>query len=158
MCINYTNERLQNLFVDIMLKKEKQWYGSQCLDVPFVQFFDNVDIIGISISSFFYIYFNNFILYFFNIFFTQYILILDVFDNKIKGIFTLLNDECAFRSDKSFGNQLKNAWKKDETSLISWDIRGQKSKENLFLIRHFTNDVIYSTVCILKFVFHIIHL
>lgn len=28
LCINYINERIQNLFVDIMLKKEKQWYDS----------------------------------------------------------------------------------------------------------------------------------
>ena len=47
LCMNYINERIQNLFVDIMLKKEKQWYDSQSLDVPFVEFFDNTDIIGI---------------------------------------------------------------------------------------------------------------
>lgn len=30
-----------------MLLKEKKWYESQKLDVPFVQFFDNYHIIGI---------------------------------------------------------------------------------------------------------------
>lgn len=47
LCINYSNERMQHFFVDIMLSKEKQWYDTQSLDVPFVQFFDNTDIIGI---------------------------------------------------------------------------------------------------------------
>lgn len=46
MCINYTNERFQHYFVDIMLVKEKQWYDSQKLNVPFVPFFDNSPIIG----------------------------------------------------------------------------------------------------------------
>lgn len=46
ICINYVNERIQNLFVKLMLSTEKQWYESQALDVPFVEFFDNSNIIG----------------------------------------------------------------------------------------------------------------
>lgn len=46
LCINYTNERMQNFFIKIMLAKEKEWYNSQSLDVPFVQFLDNAHIIG----------------------------------------------------------------------------------------------------------------
>lgn len=75
-------------------------------------------------------------------------LILDVFDNKTKGIFTILNDECAFPSIENFANKLKNAWIKDKTSPISWNICCQKTNQNDFLIRHFVNDVTYSTVCL----------
>lgn len=46
LCINYANERMQKLFVDLMLSKEKEWYDSQAVNVPFVAFFDNCQIIG----------------------------------------------------------------------------------------------------------------
>lgn len=132
-----------------MLSKEKQWYDSQSVDVPFVQFFDNAGIIG---KVFYFLtpkslkFRNNFINLMNDINICS--LTLDVFDNKTKGIFTLLNDECAFPSTENFANRLKNAWIDDKTPPISWDIRGRKSKENVFLIRHFTNEVAYSTVCI----------
>lgn len=74
-------------------------------------------------------------------------MILDVYDNKTKGIFTILNDECAFSSIENFANKLKNAWLRDKTSPISWDTQSQKSKESVFMIRHFANDVTYTTVC-----------
>lgn len=48
LCINYTNERLQKFFVDLMLSKEKHWYDSQAIEVPFVEFFDNGPIIGMN--------------------------------------------------------------------------------------------------------------
>lgn len=46
LCINYTNERMQNLFVTRKISDEKHWYNSQGLDIPFVEFFDNSCIIG----------------------------------------------------------------------------------------------------------------
>lgn len=49
-------------------------------------------------------------------------------------------------SIKNFVNNLKNAWEKDMVAPISWEFRCQKPEENIFLIRHFTNDVTYSTV------------
>lgn len=52
LCINYSNERLQKIFVDRMLSEEKQWYEDQELDIPFVQFFDNSQIIGMKSDSF----------------------------------------------------------------------------------------------------------
>lgn len=74
---------------------------------------------------------------------------LDAFHNKTKGIFTLLNDECTLKTPSidNFTNSLKNAWREEKSSPISWNVLGQKSKDNPFLIRHFTNDVVYSTVC-----------
>lgn len=66
----------------------------------------------------------------------------DLFHNKPKGLFTLLNDECALQrpSMKNFDCNLRNAWKNDMAAPISWT-------SDAFAIRHFTNDVIYSTVC-----------
>lgn len=49
LCINYSNERLQKLFVDLMLSTEKKWYDSQKLEIPFVEFFDNTHIIGMNL-------------------------------------------------------------------------------------------------------------
>lgn len=46
LCINYSNERFQQYFFDVMLVKEKECYGSQGLDIPFIPFFDNFHIVG----------------------------------------------------------------------------------------------------------------
>lgn len=46
LCINYSNERFQHYFVDVMLLEEKKWYDSQGLEIPFIPFFDNAHIIG----------------------------------------------------------------------------------------------------------------
>lgn len=47
LCINYTNERLQQHFVQKMLTIEEEWYSKDGLDVPKIPFFDNIDIIGL---------------------------------------------------------------------------------------------------------------
>lgn len=46
LCINYANERIQQYFVDRMLLKEKQWYDNQGLDINFVPFLNNSNIVG----------------------------------------------------------------------------------------------------------------
>lgn len=46
LCINYSNERIQQLFVDIKLAEEKRWYDVEGLNIPFVPFFDNSHIVG----------------------------------------------------------------------------------------------------------------
>lgn len=62
----------------------------------------------------------------------------------------MINNECILQrpSVENFSNNLKNAWHRHlNTAPISWNIRGQQSKgNNIFTIRHFANDVIYSTV------------
>lgn len=37
---------MQSLFVTRKISDEKQWYDSQGIDIPFVEFFDNSHIIG----------------------------------------------------------------------------------------------------------------
>lgn len=46
LCINYSNERMQKLFVDLKLSVEKEWYNIEGLNIPFVPFFDNFQTIG----------------------------------------------------------------------------------------------------------------
>lgn len=80
--------------------------------------------------------------------------ILDLFDNHTSGLFPILNDECSLRnpSTENFDKKLNIAWKNAVGTPISWHIPGQKPKKpNSFVIRHFTDDVIYSivSVCIL---------
>lgn len=144
--------KIARFFVDLKLVEEKQWYDNQVLDIPFVQFFNNSHIIGM--ANFFWLsnlitfiklkivfrFYTNIYLYIFSI--------LDLFHDKTKGLFTLLNDECTLQKPSigNFESNLKNAWEKNMIAPISWDIRGQKTTGNIFLIRHFTNDVIYSTV------------
>lgn len=45
LCINYTNETIQQLFVELVLKDEKKWfeYDESRIDVPF---FDNIEVLG----------------------------------------------------------------------------------------------------------------
>lgn len=79
---------------------------------------------------------------------TFFLWTLDLFHNKSKGLFTLLNDECALQrpSVENFKNMLKIAWQRDVAAPISWVIRQKNSNEDVFLIRHFTDNVIYSSV------------
>lgn len=46
LCINYVNERLQQVFIRHILVHEKEWYDKENLQVPFVPFFDSCDLIG----------------------------------------------------------------------------------------------------------------
>lgn len=50
ICINFINERMQLFFVDLTMKKQKVWYDKEKLDVPFVPFFDNADVVGKSLT------------------------------------------------------------------------------------------------------------
>lgn len=46
LCINFVNEKIQQMFVKMMLKKEEEWYAIENLEVPKIQFFDNNPILG----------------------------------------------------------------------------------------------------------------
>lgn len=46
LCINYVNERFQKLFVEKMLKTEREWYEKEAIDIPDITFFDNAHIVG----------------------------------------------------------------------------------------------------------------
>lgn len=122
-----------------MLLQEKKWYDSQSLDIPFVAFFDNTHIIGKKIKYSSQFTFMDQISY--------VIFLSDLFHHKSRGIFSILNDECKFQkpSMENLASNLRNAWDKHE-SLITWNFCSKKENIN-FLIRHFSSDVRYSTVC-----------
>lgn len=46
MCINFVNEKVQQMFVKTMLRDEQEWYAQECLEVPTIPFFDNNRILG----------------------------------------------------------------------------------------------------------------
>lgn len=46
LCINYVNEHVQQFFIQRILRREKEWYDKEKIDVPFVPFLDNYGIIG----------------------------------------------------------------------------------------------------------------
>lgn len=60
----------------------------------------------------------------------------------------MLNDECTLQtpSIRNFAINLKNSYQNDLAAPISWNNCGQKTSLNTFIIRHFTNDVIYTVV------------
>lgn len=45
-CINYCNEKLQNLFNDKILKHEQELYRREGLNLPWIQFTNNQNVIG----------------------------------------------------------------------------------------------------------------
>lgn len=45
-CINYSNEKMQNFFNDVILKQEQKLYKSEGLNVPHIYYNDNQAIIG----------------------------------------------------------------------------------------------------------------
>lgn len=40
------NEKIQNMFVKLMLQNESDWYAREFLDVPKIPFMDNSSILG----------------------------------------------------------------------------------------------------------------
>lgn len=46
LCINFINEKIQQMFVKIMIKNEEQWYASENLEIPKIQFLDNDPVLG----------------------------------------------------------------------------------------------------------------
>lgn len=78
--------------------------------------------------------------------FAKFHSIIDLFENKTNGIFSLLDDQCKKRTNSThnlmncFGNSLRK-----EVFDIS------KTESSVFIIRHFAKHVSYSTVK-LKFI------
>lgn len=48
LCINYVNEKIQQSFVQLMLKNESDWYARESLDIPPIPFLDNSCILGVT--------------------------------------------------------------------------------------------------------------
>lgn len=46
LCINYTNEKLQQFFTQRLIVEEQIWYESQGLEIPTISFLNNDRIIG----------------------------------------------------------------------------------------------------------------
>lgn len=46
LCINFINEKLQQMFVKIMVKDEIKWYAREGVEMPEIPFFDNLCVLG----------------------------------------------------------------------------------------------------------------
>lgn len=54
LCINYANEKIQQFFIEHMLRDEQKWYKDEKLDVPDIPYFDNIQILGMNRVQFKY--------------------------------------------------------------------------------------------------------
>lgn len=48
LCINYANEKIQQFFVERMLRDEQKWYKDDKLDIPDIPYFDNIEILSMN--------------------------------------------------------------------------------------------------------------
>lgn len=46
LSINYMNEKLQELCVNRLIKDELNWYKTEGLEVPKIEYLDNTDVLG----------------------------------------------------------------------------------------------------------------
>ena len=46
LCINFINEKVQQMFIKMMLKSEQEWYASENVEIPEIPFLDNHPILG----------------------------------------------------------------------------------------------------------------
>lgn len=46
LCINFINEKVQQMFIKLMLKSEQEWYASENVEIPEIPFLDNYPILG----------------------------------------------------------------------------------------------------------------
>lgn len=148
MCINYINEKVQQMFVKRMLKEEEEWYSRECLDLPKIQFLDNCCILGKIKKKNYRVK----IQFFLNFFFSD----LDVFDNNNRGIFRTLDDSIKMQnqSTKHFIENILSNWKNHSNVSRSKPSAFQNEE---FIIRHFAGDVVYNVVSLFQQFFRFFH-
>lgn len=127
-CINYSNEKLHEFCLNLILKSEYKIYRDEDLPVPEIRLPENEYII--SKSRFFVIFFRSF-----------YILVFTIRIETIEGLFALLDDEIKLstHSDENFTQKVQSEWTNSPALLWS-------GKKQEFTIRHFARDVNYTAV------------
>ncbi|XP_014240343.1 myosin-IB isoform X2 [Cimex lectularius] len=150
-CINYCNEKLQQLFIELTLKSEQEEYHKEGIEWEPVEYFNN------------------------NI-------IINLIEEKYKGIISLLDEECLrpgetsdltfldkmchqlsshdhFISHKKADSQLKKRMKREEFTLVHYageviyDVQGFLDKNNDLLFRDLREVMSNTTNSIVKTVF-----
>ena len=114
-CINYTNEKLQNLYISYVFKAEKVIFEEEGLAsfLDMIKFVDNIPII-------------------------------ELLDKKPTGIFNLINSVGKVakddgKDDEKLMNQIRNAHTKNEFTFFD------KIKQELFGIKHTAKKVFYTS-------------
>eukprot|EP00002_Diphylleia_rotans_P028380 TRINITY_DN572_c0_g1_i1.p1 TRINITY_DN572_c0_g1~~TRINITY_DN572_c0_g1_i1.p1 ORF type:complete len:1047 (+),score=203.16 TRINITY_DN572_c0_g1_i1:61-3201(+) len=121
LCINYCNEALQQLFIELTLKREQEEYAEEGVSWESITFFDNQGI-------------------------------LDLIDNKRKGVFSVLDDTCALSesTDAAFINRLNTSFPKHPFFETSSTKKDMSLSATDFRIKHYAGDVIYAGVGFLE--------
>jgi len=112
LCINYTNETLQQQFNQYIFKMEQIEYHKEKIQWSFIEFPDNQDC-------------------------------LDLIENKISGIFAMIDDECRLpnSSDIKLAGRMYKAYDKN----LRFNASITQKRDNLFCINHYAGSVVYST-------------
>lgn len=76
---------------------------------------------------------------------------LELFEHKTFGIFQLLDDECKMKQPSLKNFMFSVNSRHMITKFPALLPNRPKTEQNCFMIRHFTRDVHYTTVSILKF-------
>lgn len=149
-CINYANEKIQNFCTQRLIYKEQEWYKTEGLNLPEISFPGNDQILGEMTSLL-----QNLCLFDFLMkkMFKFYV---DLLENKSFGIFQLLDNECKMKqpSLKNFMHIVNVTYK--NSHLFPKLLPNRANTElNSFIIRHFAQDVQYTTVCIFEISNHV---
>eukprot|EP00049_Salpingoeca_infusionum_P008326 m.135627 g.135627 ORF g.135627 m.135627 type:complete len:1321 (+) comp13981_c0_seq1:61-4023(+) len=120
-CINYCNEKLQQLFIELTLKQEQEEYRSEGIEWEEVDYFDNK-------------------------------VICDMVDERHKGVFAILNEECLRPgrvTDDTFLDRLNRGMEKhphyaSHATMSFKERRDTGLKRNQFRVAHYAGHVSYS--------------
>lgn len=141
ICINYANEKIQNFCTQRLICDELNWYKTENIAIPGIQFPGNDAILGNFSDCPKYLNVCN------NKIFVKILLfafLLAMLEDKAIGIFSLLDEECTMpapRTDNFIQRVILNHAKCSAFSLP------KKSFSNFgFIIHHFGHQVQYSTV------------
>lgn len=140
ICINYVNETIQQFCIRKLIKDELEWYAADSIDMSEVVFLDNENILREFLAP-----------YTTNIYHCNFEAIepfsnsLGLFEHKTDGIWTLLEDESKKPkpSNTSFFQNIKTTCSTNPAFVLP----KRSTDSNRFVIRHFSKDVCYSSVC-----------
>lgn len=136
ICINFVNEKVRQFTTNRLIIEEIDWYKFEGLEIPQIDFLDNQNVIGKQSCMLISMNLNN-LKYF-----------LDLLEN---GVFSSLEDESKKRvpSSKNLMQTIRNICCQKSSFSYPKLKRddAMQCHEYCFIIRHFSQDVCYSSVC-----------
>eukprot|EP00948_MAST-09A_sp_MAST-9A-sp1_P000460 g460.t1 len=123
LCINFCNEKLQQLFIELTLKTEQEEYAAEGIKWEHIKYFNNVVVCDLIEAK------------------------------RPAGILAYLDEECVMPNgtDATFLHKCEKQLKKHEHFDISEEAQKFGQNENLeFTIKHYAGPVTYSSVNMLQ--------